>query len=228
MSATGAPGRFVTLEGIEGAGKSTLATTLRSHLEAQGRVVHSTREPGGTPLAERLRELVLQRGAEQVAPEAETLLMFAARRIHLDNLVRPALARGAWVLCDRFTDATRAYQGGGRGVDAAWIEALAAPVHAGLEPDLTLLLDLPVEAGLGRARARRIAAGERVTDRFESETVAFFGRVRSRYLAIAAAEPRRVRVLDATAAPERLAAEAIAALDALLAAASRPCPGTTA
>lgn len=205
-------GRFITLEGIEGAGKSTLAGALRAHLEAEGRVVRVTREPGGTPLAERLRELVLQRGAERVAPEAETLLMFAARRIHLDNLVRPALARGEWVLCDRFTDATRAYQGGGRGVDAAWIEALAAPVHDGLEPDLTLLLDLPVESGLERARARRVAAGEVVADRFESETLAFFGRVRARYLGIAAAAPQRVRVLDATQAPARLAGQAIAAI----------------
>ena len=213
MSAAG--GRFVTLEGIEGAGKSTLAAALRAHLEARGIVVRATREPGGTPLAERLRELVLQRGSERVAPEAETLLMFAARRIHLDNLVRPALARGEWVLCDRYTDATRAYQGGGRGVDAAWIEALATPVHAGLEPDLTLLLDLPVEAGLERARARRVAAGEAAVDRFESETLAFFGRVRARYLEIAATEPRRVRVLDATADPARLATQAIAALAAL-------------
>jgi dTMP kinase len=206
-------GRFITLEGIEGAGKSTLATALCEGLRARGLVVRSTREPGGTALAERIRAVVLERGAESVSAQAETLLMFAARGIHLDNLVRPALAAGEWVVCDRFTDATRAYQGGGRGVDAAWIESLAAPVHAGLEPDLTLLLDLPVETGLARARHRRGVAQQEV-DRFESETLAFFARVRARYLAIAAAEPRRVRVLDATAPPAQLQAAAFAALGA--------------
>lgn len=206
-------GRFITLEGIEGAGKSTLATALCERLRARGLVVRSTREPGGTALAERIRAVVLERGAESVSAQAETLLMFAARGIHLDNLVRPALAAGEWVVCDRFTDATRAYQGGGRGVDAAWIESLAAPVHAGLEPDLTLLLDLPVETGLARARHRRGVAQQEV-DRFESETLAFFARVRARYLAIAAAEPRRVRVLDATAPPAQLQAAAFAAVGA--------------
>jgi len=207
-------GRFITLEGIEGAGKSTLATLLGERLQARGIVVRATREPGGTPLAERLRALVLQRGEERVSPEAETLLMFAARAIHLDNLVRPALARGEWVICDRFTDATRAYQGGGRGVDAAWIDELARTVHAGLEPDLTLLLDLPVETGLARAGRRRDATGG-TTDRFESETVAFFARVRERYLQVARAEPGRVRVVDASAAPEAVRAAALEALEAL-------------
>lgn len=207
-------GRFITLEGIEGAGKSTLAAALRERIVARGFVVHATREPGGTPLAERVRSVVLQRGDEAVSPEAETLLMFAARAIHLDNLVRPALARGEWVVCDRFTDATRAYQGAGRGVDAAWIESLARQVHAGLEPDLTLLLDLPVEAGLERARSRRLGTGEGV-DRFESETVAFFTRVRSRYLEIAAAAPARVRVINAAAPPPAVLAAALDALGAL-------------
>jgi dTMP kinase len=207
-------GRFITLEGIEGAGKSTLAAALGERLRARGLVVRSTREPGGTAFAERIRALVLERGAETLSPQVETLLMFAARGVHLDNLVRPALAAGEWVVCDRFTDATRAYQGGGRGIDAAWIESLAGPVHAGLEPDLTLLLDLPVEIGLGRARNRRGAAGEAV-DRFESETLAFFARVRARYLEIAAAEPRRVRVLDAAAPPAQLQAAAFAALETL-------------
>jgi dTMP kinase len=207
-------GRFITLEGIEGAGKSTLAAALGERLAARGRVARATREPGGTPLAERLRELVLQRDAERVSPQAETLLMFAARGIHLDNLVRPALARGEWVICDRFTDATRAYQGGGRGVDAAWIEALAREVHAGLEPDLTLLLDLPVEVGLARARRRRGTAGADV-DRFESEAVAFFARVRERYLEIARTAPHRVRVIDAAGPPEAVRAAALEALERL-------------
>ncbi len=207
-------GRFITLEGIEGAGKSTLAAVLGEQLAARGLTVRATREPGGTALAERIRALVLQRDAELVAPEAETLLMFAARRIHLDNLVRPALARGEWVVCDRFTDATRAYQGGGRGVDATWIEALATAVHAGLEPDLTLLLDLPVEEGLARAARRRGAAGEAV-DRFEGETLAFFTRVRARYLEIARAAPRRVCIIDAAASPEAVRSTALAALERL-------------
>jgi dTMP kinase len=207
-------GRFITLEGIEGAGKSTLAAALCERIRARGFAVRSTREPGGTALAERIRAVVLERGEESVSPQAETLLMFAARSIHLDNLVRPALAGGEWVVCDRFTDATRAYQGGGRGLDAAWIEALAAPVHAGLEPDLTLLLDLPVELGLARARSRRGPAAQHV-DRFESETLAFFSRVRARYLEIAAAAPQRVRVIDATAPQAEVQAAALAVLERL-------------
>lgn len=208
-------GRFITLEGIEGAGKSTVAAALSAALKGRGIRVRQTREPGGTPLAERVRQLVLTRGEETVSPTAETLLMFAARAIHLDNLVRPAIARGEWVICDRFTDATRAYQGGGRGVDAEWIEGLAASVHAGLEPDLTLLLDLPVSVGLERARARRIAAGEAVTDRFESETVQFFERVRASYLAIAAQDPKRVRILDASVSADLVRASALDALQGL-------------
>lgn len=209
-------GRFITLEGIEGAGKSTVAAALVRAIEARGLVVRATREPGGTPLAERLRETVLTRGDELVSPEAETLLMFAARAVHLDNLVRPALARGEWVVCDRFTDATRAYQGGGRGVDPQFIESMARAVHRGTEPDLTLLLDLPVDVGLERARRRRVAAGQPVADRFESESLEFFGRVRARYLEIAAAQPQRVHVLDATQDATRVAAAATAALDAMI------------
>jgi len=177
--------------------------------------VVQTREPGGTPLAERLREVVLQRGAEHLSAEAETLLMFASRAVHVDNLVRPALARGEWVICDRYTDATRAYQGGGRGVSADFIETLSREVLGGFTPDLTLLLDLPVLAGLGRANARRKANGDGEADRFESETVAFFERVRERYLGIAAAEPQRVRVLDATLPPDELARAALTALEPL-------------
>jgi dTMP kinase len=142
-----------------------------------------------------VRQIVLERGTETLSPVSETLLMFAARALHVDNVIRPALARGEWVVCDRFTDATRAYQGSGRGVDAALIEALARAVHGDLAPDCTLLLDLAVPAGLARARARAAAA----TDRFEAETVSFFEKVRAGYLAIARAEPARVSVIDAAA-----------------------------
>jgi dTMP kinase len=207
-------GHFITLEGIEGAGKSTLALALRDALHAKGLRVELTREPGGTPLAERLRDLVLTRGEERVSPEAETLIMFASRAVHLDNLVRPALARGTWVICDRFTDATRAYQGGGRGVSTEFIEQLAHTVHAGLEPDLTLLLDLPVEEGLRRAARRRADRGDR-TDRFESETVAFFSRVRARYLQIADSAARCQRI-DALQPAAVVQAQALAALSRLL------------
>lgn len=188
-------GRFITLEGIEGAGKSTVARLVCDWLRARGFPVRLTREPGGTPLAERVRGVVLERGDEQISPVTETLLMFAARGIHLENLIRPALARGEWIVCDRFTDATRAYQGSGRGVDAAWIEALATAVHGGLQPDCTLLLDLPPATGLARARQRSGVAA----DRFEAETEAFFARVRAGYLELARGEPHRIRVIDAAA-----------------------------
>jgi dTMP kinase len=215
-------GRFITLEGIEGAGKSTVAAALAAALRAHGLTVVATREPGGTPLAERLREVVLQRGTERIAPEAETLLMFAARAVHVENLIPPALARGEWVICDRYTDATRAYQGGGRGVSASFIETLSGEVLGGFTPDLTLLLDLPVMTGLERAHARRRAAGDGDVDRFESETVAFFDRVRARYLEIATADPGRVRVLDATKSAAALAQDAVDASAPLLAGEQRP------
>jgi dTMP kinase len=195
--------RFITLEGIEGAGKSTVAKFVLAWLARQQLPGRLTREPGGTPLAERLRQLVLQPGAESLSPVTETLLMFAARDLHLQGVIRPALARGEWVVCDRFTDATRAYQGSGRGVDAALIESLAEAVHGGLAPDCTLLLDLPVNVGLARARGRA-AAG---TDRFETETTAFFERVRAGYLELARREPRRFQVIDAAAPLERVEAE---------------------
>jgi dTMP kinase len=202
-------GRFITLEGIEGAGKSTLLQGLAETLQSRGIAVCATREPGGTPLAEDIRSLVLARRAEGVPAAAELLLMFAARAAHVAQRIEPALARGEWVLCDRFTDASRAYQGGGRGLDAAGIEALAGIAHPGLTPDLTLLLDLSPEAGLQRVRGR--AAGG---DRFEDEQLAFFARVRERYLQLARAEPRRIRVLDATAAPAVLLRQALAQVDA--------------
>jgi dTMP kinase len=187
-------GKFITLEGIEGAGKSTAAAFVVATLRAAGLPVLATREPGGTALAERIRQIVLERGTESVTPMTETLLMFAARALHVSNLIRPALARGEWVVCDRFTDATRAYQGSARGVDGTLIEQLAQAVHPDLQPDCTLLLDLPVPVGLARARARTGA-----TDRFEAETVAFFEKVRAGYLQIARHAPSRVRLIDAAA-----------------------------
>jgi dTMP kinase len=186
-------GCFITLEGIEGAGKSTVARYILEWLQSRGERAVLTREPGGTPLAERVRELVLKPDGEAIPPEAEMLLMFAARSLHLANLIRPALARGEWVICDRFTDATRAYQGGGRGLARAAIESLAQLVHADLQPDLTLLLDLPVATGMARAEARR---GQ--TDRFEREQAAFFERVRAAYLELARTDPHRFCIVDAS------------------------------
>ena len=189
------PGKLITLEGIEGAGKSTLAQFVSAWLGRHGITVRLTREPGGTPLAERVRQIVLERGAEPVSPLTETLLMFASRALHVQNVIRPTLARGEWVVCDRFTDATRAYQGSGRGVDTALIDALALAVHGDLKPDCTLLLDLPVRAGLARARTRPGATA----DRFEAESLGFFEKVRAGYLALARREPQRFRIIDATA-----------------------------
>jgi dTMP kinase len=195
-------GRFITLEGLEGSGKSTQIWLLRDHLASTGRNVLVTREPGGTPLAERLREVVLHAGDETLSAESELLVMFAARSVHLDSLVRPALARGDWLLCDRFTDATYAYQGAGRGVADEHIRALEALVQRGLKPDLTLLLDVPVDVGIERARARR---GSAAADRFEREGWEFFERVRARFLDIARAEPQRVRLIDANRPVARVA-----------------------
>jgi dTMP kinase len=200
-------GRFITLEGIEGCGKSTLARELSQRLAARGISVRPTREPGGTPLAERLRDIVLQRGPETLTPGAETLLMFAARAVHVANLIRPALERGEWVICDRFTDATRAYQGGGRGIEATLIDALVQLAHRDLTPDITLLLDLPAEQGLARAQSRGGPG-----DRFEDERLAFFQRVRAAYLALAAAEAGRFRIIDASAPLEEVTERALAAL----------------
>jgi dTMP kinase len=206
-------GKFITLEGIEGAGKSTVAPFVQRWLESHGRAVRLTREPGGTPLAERLRQVALERAAEPLTPVAETLIMFAARALHVQHVILPALARGEWVVCDRFTDATRAYQGSGRGVEAALIEALAQAVHPDLAPDCTLWLDVPVERGLARARARANANA----DRFEGESVAFFERVRAGYRALAEREPHRIRAIDASgslAEVERAVGEILTGLNA--------------
>ena len=205
-------GRFITLEGIEGAGKSTIARLVCDWLAARSIGVRLTREPGGTPLAERVRQIVLERGEEKLSPVTETLLVFSARAIHVENLIRPTLARGEWVVCDRFTDATRAYQGSGRGVDLAWIDSLAKMVHSGLEPDCTLLLDLPPAVGLGRARQRSGLAA----DRFEAETEVFFTKVRDGYLELARREPHRVRVIDAALELEQVKAQVVKILDSLV------------
>lgn len=206
-------GRFIVLEGIEGVGKSTQLQHAREHLERQGREVVVTREPGGTALAERIREVVIAPSPDEpMPPGAELLLMFAARAAHVENLIRPALARGAWVLCDRFVDATWAYQGGGRGIPDGEIAALEALVLRGLRPDLVVVLDAPVELALGRARARRGAA-----DRFEQERAEFFGRVRDRYLARAAAAPERYAVVDASGDLGQVGAQVADAIDRAIA-----------
>jgi len=205
-------GRFITLEGIEGAGKSTVARLVCDWLAARSIPVRLTREPGGTPLAERVRQVVLERGEETLSPVTETLLVFSARAIHVENLIRPALSRGEWVVCDRFTDATRAYQGSGRGVDAGWIDSLAAVVHGGLQPDRTLLLDLPPAVGLERARRRSGVAA----DRFEAETELFFTKVREGYLDVARRDPHRVRVINAALELKQVEAQVLKVLEELL------------
>ncbi|MEE4462916.1 dTMP kinase [Azotobacter chroococcum] len=184
-------GLFITLEGPEGAGKTTNRDYLAAGLRAAGCEVVLTREPGGTPLAERIRELLLAPSSEPMAVDTELLLVFAARAQHLAEVIRPALAHGAVVLCDRFTDASYAYQGGGRGVPEARIATLENFVQGDLRPDLTLVFDLPVEVGLARAAARGRL------DRFELEGRAFFEAVRQAYLRRAAGDPARYRVVDA-------------------------------
>ena len=200
--------RLVTLEGGEGAGKTTVLAALRAALEATGREVVVTREPGGTPLAEKIRALLLQPGDEPVAAETELLLMFAARAQLVRRAVLPALERGAWVLSDRFTDSSFAYQGGGRGLDVAFIAELERRV-VGIRPGLTLLLDLDVAEG----RAR-IAGRDPRPDRIECERDAFFERVRAAFLARAAAEPERFRVVDASRPLDEVVAGALVALRA--------------
>lgn len=182
------PGKFITLEGVDGAGKSTHLEFVANWLRQQGRKVVVTREPGGTPLGETLRELLLHRDMDA---DTELLLMFAARQAHLTQLILPALARGTWVVSDRFTDASYAYQCGGRGIAAERVAALEAWVQRGFVPDLTLLFDVPPDV----AETRRSAA--RTADRFEREAGSFFSRVRSVYLERARDEPARIRVLDA-------------------------------
>ncbi|MEI2429098.1 dTMP kinase [Lysobacter yananisis] len=203
--------RLVTLEGGEGAGKSTVLAALRGAFEAAGIQAVYTREPGGTPLAEQIRGLMLDTQHEPATDETELLLAFAARAQHVRATVLPALQRGAWVVSDRFTDASYAYQGAGRGGDAAFIAELERRV-VGIRPALTLLLDVPVDVGLARMRGRGAA------DRIESERNEFFERVRQGYRDRAAAEPARFEVIDAAQPAEAVAAQAVARLRALIAA----------
>ncbi len=191
-------GQFITLEGVEGVGKSSNLAHIKARLEANGLRVIETREPGGTEMAEEIRALLLRPRSESVSEMAELLLMFAARAQHLYALIQPALDAGHWVLCDRFTDATFAYQGGGRGVPMEWIATLESMVQQTLRPDLTFLLDLPVEIGLDRARKRSDF------DRFEAEKVQFFEAVRKVYLQRAAAEPSRFAIIDASPSLEKV------------------------
>jgi dTMP kinase len=205
-----ARGRFITLEGVDGAGKSTHVAFMAEALRARGVDVVTTREPGGTPLAERLREILL---VTPMRKDTEVLLMFAARGEHVAEVIRPALARGAWVLCDRFTDATFAYQGGGHGVDAAHIDALARWTHADCMPDVTILFDVPID--VSRARLARAEEGGRALDRFERAGVEFAERVREVYHARARAEPGRFRVVDSTRPQDAVRAELRAIVEAL-------------
>lgn len=194
-------GYFTTFEGIEGSGKSTQIRTLAAAGEAAGLRVRLTREPGGSATAERIRDLLLHPPAEGVSAMSEALLHYAARRDHLDRIVLPALAAGHWVMCDRYADLTMAYQGFGLGLGAAAVAALHDVVVGAFAPDLTIILDLPVELGLARVRARSPEG-----DRYERLDVAFHQRVRDAFLAIARAEPERCIVIDAAPAPEVVAA----------------------
>ncbi len=194
-------GSFITLEGIEGAGKSTCMAEVLTVLKTAGRDVLETREPGGTRLGEELRQLLLGHKHTGMHEDTELLLMFAARAEHLQQRILPALHAGRWVLCDRFTDASYAYQGGGRGMDMKRIQQLENWVQGDVRPDLTLLMDLPVELGLERAGKRSSP------DRFESEALAFFQRVRKAYLEIARREPQRVQVIDASQSLENVQAQ---------------------
>lgn len=203
-------GKFISLEGGEGVGKSTNLQFIQQYLQSQGTEVCLTREPGGTPLAERIRGLLLDHGEETVTPQAELLLVFAARAQHLQHFILPRLQQGQWVLCDRFTDATYAYQGGGRQMDSNCIAWLENTVQGDLRPDITLLLDAPVEIGMQRAQKR----GE--LDRFESERQDFFERVRHSYLQQAKANPHRYRVVDASQPLHAVQEQITQILDALL------------
>jgi dTMP kinase len=192
-----ATGKFITLEGGEGVGKSTQLDAVRAELQAAGIEVITTREPGGTQRAEKIRELLLERSQEAMPETCELLLMFAARATHFHNLIMPSLQRGAWVVCDRFTDASFAYQGYGRGMSLEQIAQLESWVQGQVQPDLTLLLDAPIELAMQRARTRNEAQGKGAGDRFEVEQHSFFERVRKGYHARAAADANRFRIIDA-------------------------------
>lgn len=204
------PGKLITVEGSEGVGKSSNLALIEAYLRNAGINVLRTREPGGTPLGEAVRELLLDARQSAMCDDTELLLMFAARAQHLAEVIRPALAAGKWVLCDRFTDATYAYQGGGRGVPMERISVLEDWVQGELRPDHTLLLDMPVAEGLERAGARS------EPDRFEQEQHAFFERVRETYLARAQMEPTRIHVIDASPALDKVQAQITTVLQQIL------------
>lgn len=203
-------GRFITLEGGEGVGKSTNLIFIQQLLEQYGLTVVVTREPGGTPLAEKIRQLLLDNSDEMVSEHAELLLMFAARAQHIQHVIQPALNQGCWVLCDRFTDATYAYQGGGRQMDLATIEWLENKVQGTLRPDITLLLDASIEVGMDRAKKR----GE--LDRFESEKRAFFERVRATYLQRAEQNSKVIKIINAAQTLENVQAEITVVIERLV------------
>lgn len=203
-------GKFITVEGIEGVGKSTNIDVLVQCIEAAGHKVLTTREPGGTPFAEDIREILMNRGDEPVPEIAELLLMFAARSFNVNNVILPAIEAGTWVICDRFTDSSRAYQGGGRGIPMETIDRVADWVHGDTWPDLTILLDAPVEIGMERAGKRS------APDRFEQERHEFFQRVRECYLQIAANEPSRIVVVDTTQGIDEVRADITLIADQLL------------
>jgi dTMP kinase len=210
-------GKFVTFEGIEGCGKTTQIKLAAAWLAERNISVLATAEPGGTPLGLKIREILLNRGPCSIGAEAELLLFAAARAQHVRETILPALKRGQWVLCDRFADATHAYQGFGRGLDTGFIRTLNAFSALSLHPDLTFLFDIPVETGL--ARAERRTAGvrpEAAEDRFEQEDRAFHGRIREGYLALAAGEPERFRIIDGTMDVEAVQREVSRLLAALL------------
>ena len=201
---------FVTLEGIEGVGKSTNLVFVETYLRSRGIETVTTREPGGTDLGEKIRAWVLHEDHGALSAEVEALLMFAARAHHLDRIIRPALEAGRWVICDRFTDATLAYQGAGRGASPALLEALASGIQHGVEPDLTLLLDAPLDVAFQRTRKRQ-------PDHFEREASTFFERVRGKYLELAKHHPVRMKVIDATRPLVDVQRQIAVHLDALLA-----------
>ncbi len=203
-------GKFITVEGIEGVGKSTNIDVLVRRIEAEGHRVLTTREPGGTPLAEDIRDIVQHRGDEPIPEIAELLLIFAARSLNVNNVILPALEAGTWVVSDRFTDSSRAYQGGGRGIPMETVDRIADWVHGDIWPDLTILLDAPVEIGMERAGKRS------APDRFEQERHDFFQRVRECYLQIASNEPNRFVVIDTTQPLAEVSAEIEALADQLM------------
>ena len=198
------PGAFITFEGIEGSGKSTQISRLLQYLTEQRRPVTLTREPGGTPIGDQVRKVLLDPANRLLDPTAELLLYAASRAQHLREVIRPALAEGRIVLCDRFSDATLAYQGYGRGLSVPVIRELDRIVTTGLRPALTVLLDLPAEIGLGRARGRNASEGLHSEARFENEDLVFHNRVRDGYLQLAAQEPGRIRVVNAARSPEEI------------------------